>query len=132
MKFALISYRIFAIGAIFLLIATQIFDVTNDIPSGPIDYMSPGWKELIRHASSEVYRLGLELTIHNCAGWSTSGGPWITPEHSMQRVVWSEITEEGPKKKILEFVTFQELPLTAKNFTLAVLKLVKETKFILF
>ncbi|HYO24784.1 MAG TPA: glycosyl hydrolase, partial [Lacipirellulaceae bacterium] len=27
---------------------------------------------------------------HNCPGYESSGGPWITPELSMQEIVWSE------------------------------------------
>jgi hypothetical protein len=63
---------------------------------GPILYMSPEWRELVKHAVAEAHRLGLELTIHDCEGWSESGGPWITPELSMQKVVWSEAHVRGP------------------------------------
>ena len=28
--------------------------------------------------------------MNNDAGWCGSGGPWITPELSMQKVVWTE------------------------------------------
>ena len=27
--------------------------------------------------------------MHNCTGYSASGGPWITPEKSTQKVVWT-------------------------------------------
>src|SRR5262245_32636536 len=53
----------------------QIFNVSESIPPGPIDYMSPQWRELVKHAVQEADRLGLELCMHNCAGWSSSGGP---------------------------------------------------------
>lgn len=33
--------------------------------------------------------------MHNCAGWATTGGPWITPELAMQKLVSSEVTVEG-------------------------------------
>jgi hypothetical protein len=74
----------------------QIFHVAVGIPKGPVDYLSPQWREMIVHAAKEVERLGLELCIHNCAGWSSSGGPWITPEHAMQVLAWSEKTVHGP------------------------------------
>jgi hypothetical protein len=32
----------------------------------------------------------LELNMNNDAAWCGCGGPWITPELSMQRVVWTE------------------------------------------
>ena len=36
--------------------------------------------------------------MNNDAGWNGSGGPWIKPEQSMQKVVWSETDVEGPKR----------------------------------
>jgi hypothetical protein len=74
----------------------QIFNVSEAIPEGPIQFMSPEWRALLKHAVSEANRLGLELCIHNCAGWSSSGGPWITPEYAMQMVVTSETRTTGP------------------------------------
>src|SRR5450759_3035699 len=64
----------------------QIFNVDSGIPHGPVQFLSPEWRELFKHAVSEANRVGLELCVHNCAGWSSSGGPWNTPEHSMQRI----------------------------------------------
>ena len=58
--------------------------------------MSPQWDEMITHAVREADRLGIELCIHNCAGWSSSGGPWNTPEHAMQFVTSSERQVKGP------------------------------------
>ncbi|HZY78764.1 MAG TPA: glycosyl hydrolase, partial [Cyclobacteriaceae bacterium] len=75
----------------------QNFDAGTGIPKGPIVYLSPGWLELKKHAIREAQRLGLEFTMHNCPGWSSSGGPWITPERSMQEVTWSELVVEGGK-----------------------------------
>ncbi|MBN2512470.1 MAG: hypothetical protein JXB18_05990, partial [Sedimentisphaerales bacterium] len=81
----------------------QIFNVGDegsvDIPTGPIMYLSPEWLELVHHAAQEAKRVGVELCFHNCAGWSSSGGPWITPELSMQRVVWTEtqVTPDSPE-----------------------------------
>lgn len=53
------------------------------------------WWALVRHAASECERLGLELILHNCAGYEASGGTWITPELSMQEVVWSQQRVSG-------------------------------------
>ncbi|TAN38242.1 MAG: hypothetical protein EPN23_02810 [Verrucomicrobia bacterium] len=76
----------------------QIFNAAGGIPIGPVQYNSPEWRELVKHAASEAQRLGLELCIHNCAGWSSSGAPWNTPEHGMQIVVTSETRVKGPTK----------------------------------
>jgi len=75
----------------------QIFQVGSGIPKGPVDYGSPEHIRLIRHAASEANRLGLEFAMHNCPGWSSSGGPWITerPEYSMQTLTWTETPVSG-------------------------------------
>lgn len=57
----------------------QMFDVGTGIPKGPVATLSPAWIELVRHAAREANRLGLSLTMHNCPGRSSSGGPWVTP-----------------------------------------------------
>ncbi len=74
----------------------QMFTVDQGIPAGPAGYMGPKWRELTAFAVREAGRLGLELCIHNCAGWSSSGGPWIKPEHAMQVLAWSELKVTGP------------------------------------
>jgi len=73
-----------------------IMEVDEGVPAGPVKYMSKEWWQLTRHAIAEADRLGLELDLSNCAGWSSSGGPWITPELSMQKVVSIEQTIQGP------------------------------------
>ena len=65
------------------------------IPKGPVTYLSPEWSELKAHAIKEAARLGIDYIMHNCPGWSSSGGPWITPEQSMQTLTWSETEVEG-------------------------------------
>ena len=35
--------------------------------------------------------------MNNDAGWNGSGGPWIKPEQSMQKVVWTETNLAGPR-----------------------------------
>ena len=55
-----------------------------------MEYMNDKWWDLVSFAASEAKRLGLELGIHNCPGYSTSGGPWITPELGMKKLVWAK------------------------------------------
>ncbi|HEX8234409.1 MAG TPA: glycosyl hydrolase [Abditibacteriaceae bacterium] len=74
----------------------QIFDVDQNTPAGPVRYMSTQWRAMVKHAAQEANRLGLELAIHNAAGWSSSGGPWIKPQHAMQMVVTGEQQINGP------------------------------------
>ena len=73
----------------------QMFDVGTGIPKGPVETLSPEWLRLVRHAASEAHRLGLSFTMHNCPGWSSTGGPWVTPDRAMQQLVWSETVVDG-------------------------------------
>jgi hypothetical protein len=73
-------------------------NISNRPTPGVIAYQSDSWWNFVRFAASESQRLGLEFGLHNCAGYETSGGPWITPELSMQQVVWSETCVTGPGK----------------------------------
>jgi hypothetical protein len=59
--------------------------------------LSPLWEDVLQHTAQECKRLGLRFTMQNCPGWSTSGGPWITPENSMRHLVWSRVDAEGGK-----------------------------------
>lgn len=63
------------------------------------------WKEMMRWAMDECARLGLSFGTHNCPGWSSSAYGTITPEYSMQKVVWSNTlcSTEG-KGKVLSAV----------------------------
>ena len=61
-------------------------------------YRSPAYWEALRHAAAEADRLGLEIGLHNTAGYSTTGGPWVTEEKGMQHLVWSKDTVDGGKR----------------------------------
>jgi hypothetical protein len=74
-----------------------IMEVDQGIPLGPVAFMSDPWRELFKHVVTEAQRLGLEVNMNNDAGWNGSGGPWIKPEQSMQKVVCCEVEVEGPK-----------------------------------
>ncbi|TBN02963.1 hypothetical protein EYD45_10425 [Hyunsoonleella flava] len=73
----------------------QLFNVHLGFPQGPVKYLSEDWLDLFEYSANEAKRLGLELAFHNGPGWSSSGGPWVTPEHAMQTVVSSEIVITG-------------------------------------
>ena len=67
-------------------------------PRGPAAFGGPLWRDLFKHICAEARRLGLQVNMNNDAGWCGSGGPWITPELSMQRIVWTETSLAGPKR----------------------------------
>lgn len=61
-------------------------------------YRSAAYWDAMKHAASEADRLGLEIGLHNTVGYSTTGGPWIDEQRSMQRLVWSDTTVTGGKQ----------------------------------
>lgn len=72
-----------------------IMEVDQGAPLGPVAFASPEWRDLFRHVVTEAHRLGLEVNMNNDAGWTGSGGPWVRPEHAMQKLTWSETAAEG-------------------------------------
>jgi len=73
-----------------------MFSVARYGETGPkIPCLSPEWHERVRFAMKEADRLGLTFNFQNCAGWSGSGGPWITPDKAMQHVVSSTHNVKG-------------------------------------
>lgn len=79
------------------VVGFQMFQVGTGIPKGPVQFGSSEHFNILQHAIKEANRLGLEFVMHNCSGWSSSGGPWITPKYSMKRLVWSETFITGGK-----------------------------------
>jgi hypothetical protein len=61
----------------------------------PVVQLTPEWWAMVRFAMQEADRLGLKIAMHDCDGFALAGGPWITPELSMQKVVWSETQVRG-------------------------------------
>jgi hypothetical protein len=73
-----------------------IMEVDQGAPVGQVDFMGQRWRDLFKFVATEARRLGLEVNLNNDAGWNGSGGPWIKPEQSMQKVVWTETNLAGP------------------------------------
>jgi len=72
---------------------------TQNNPWPEQTYRSPAYWDALKFAASEAQRLGLEIGLHNTVGYSTSGGPWIDEERSMQQLVWSDTTVVGTDSK---------------------------------
>lgn len=64
----------------------------------PVVQLSPEWWAMVKFAMTEADRLGIKLAMHASDGFAVAGGPWITPELSMQKVVWSDTLVEGGNK----------------------------------
>lgn len=80
------------------LAGVQLFDVS--VGSGqtvdePAVILGERWMDMLGHALSEANRLELEFNIHASPGWSQTGGPWVSPQQAMKKLVWSETLVQG-------------------------------------
>lgn len=67
----------------------------------PVSQLTPEWWEMVRYSMQIADSLGLKLGMHICDGFALAGGPWITPEESMQKVVWSDTIVRGGKLNVV-------------------------------
>jgi hypothetical protein len=83
------------IGGAYLM---PIKGVTNPplyIPAA--QQLTPLWWDMVKYSLKESERLGLQIGMHVSDGFALAGGPWITPELSMQKVVSSQLNITGGK-----------------------------------
>ncbi|MEN8157166.1 MAG: glycosyl hydrolase, partial [Bacteroidota bacterium] len=62
---------------------------------GPVPILSEQWYDAMVHVVEEGHRLGIDVGMFNCPGWSQSGGPWVTYDKAMRHLVYSEVTIQG-------------------------------------
>ncbi|WP_396600666.1 glycosyl hydrolase [Algibacter sp. R77976] len=72
-----------------------VFNVTMGLPEGDVAYNSQEHRDILAHGAKECEKLGLSFGVHNCDGWTSSGGPWVTPENAMKVVVNSQVITKG-------------------------------------
>ena len=66
----------------------------TDIPTGPLQSWTPGWRELVCFAAGECARLGIDFVVAD--GLANTSGP-ISEEYGEQKLVWSEVSVHGPQ-----------------------------------
>jgi hypothetical protein len=76
----------------------------TDYPNS-VSQLSPEWWEMVRYSMQEADSLGLKLGMHVSDGFALAGGPWITPEESMQKVVFTDTIIDGGRIKDLTIKT---------------------------
>jgi hypothetical protein len=94
-----------------LSLADVVTPWANQIGKSPtpeiISWTEPWW-DLVKHAARESKRLKMDFGTFNGPSYETSGGPWITPELSMQEICLSAdtvhggatVTEQLPRPKV--------------------------------
>ena len=59
-------------------------------------FMSDEWRKMFTYACIVADSLDMEISLNIGSGWN-DGGPWVTPEETSKKMVWSELKVEGPK-----------------------------------
>jgi alpha-L-rhamnosidase/F5/8 type C domain len=78
----------------------QLVDVASgngQVVEPKINFGTEEWYHAVKHSAELAKENNLEMSIFSCAGWSEAGGPWVTPEMAMKRLVWSETDVDGGK-----------------------------------
>ena len=62
---------------------------------GKADALSDNFWRMIDLSLQQADSLGLDMGIHVCDGFALAGGPWIKPEESMQKIVYTDTIVSG-------------------------------------
>ncbi|MFO1491515.1 MAG: glycosyl hydrolase [Kiritimatiellia bacterium] len=92
-------------------------NIENSPGDGLIAFTDPWW-EMVRHAAAEGRRLGIDVGMHNCPGYTHSGGPWIPPELSMLELTTAKVAVEGGREVTVEVPRPQVDPHANMHFPL--------------
>ncbi|MBQ4198801.1 MAG: hypothetical protein II649_02845, partial [Kiritimatiellae bacterium] len=71
--------------------ATKILDN----PAGELVAFTPEWWKYVRFACEEAEKRGIEIGLHNCPGYTSTGGPWIPARLSMRELVFNVTNAEA-------------------------------------
>ena len=58
-------------------------------PTAGLVAFTPEWWKLVRFACEEAEKRGIELGVHNCPGYTSTGGPWIPPRLAMRELAFN-------------------------------------------
>ncbi|MDR2027274.1 MAG: hypothetical protein LBQ01_06935 [Prevotellaceae bacterium] len=79
-------------------------------------YRSVTYWDALKHALAEAKRLNMTVGIHNSPGWSTTGGPWISPEDGMQAVTYGKTSLKGGRQVKITLANPRENTESAQYF----------------
>jgi hypothetical protein len=84
------------LGGAFLFAIRGTEQPSKYVPA--VETLSPEWFDLVKYAVEEAGKRNLQLSMHISDGFALAGGPWIKPEQSMQKLVWSSAEVKGSSK----------------------------------
>ena len=67
----------------------------GDSPGEGLVAFTPEWWSLVRFACEEAEKRGIEIGVHNCPGYTSTGGPWIPPRLAMRELVFNVTNAEA-------------------------------------
>jgi hypothetical protein len=83
----------------------QLVDVASgngQVVEPKINFGTPEWYHAVLHSAQLAKEFNMEMSIFSCAGWSEAGGPWVTQQMAMKRLVWSETDVTGPTQSAVK------------------------------
>ncbi|WP_179859367.1 glycosyl hydrolase [Tannerella forsythia] len=83
-------------GAVIYDTDSSSYDQVERTKPGP-GFMSQAWRDLFRYACEVADSLDMEISLNLGSRWH-NGGPWITPELSSKKLVWSQIDVDGGRR----------------------------------
>jgi len=82
-------------GAIIYDAGSSSYDSVKKTEPGPV-FMSEEWQAMFTYACVVADSLNIEISVNIGSGWN-DGGPWVTPKETSKKIVWSELTVQGPE-----------------------------------
>jgi len=76
---------------------------------GAIPYLSPEWKQMVRHAIREAARRDMEVALTFGPGWSF-GGFWVPPEDRSKVLACAWVDVEGPSVWVGDLPQYEGQP----------------------
>ncbi len=67
----------------------------GNVPTGGLHPYSDAWWKLVKFACAEGSRLGIDIGLHNCPGYTSTGGKWIPSRLAMRELVFDVTNAEA-------------------------------------
>ena len=65
---------------------------------GKVKCLSDEYFAMMNHTASEMERLGLNMSVLICPGWSHAGGPWVPPDKALKKLAFTKTSVTGPTR----------------------------------
>ena len=97
-----------------------IGNINRSEKDGKVLLLSDDWWNHMVHAVIEGKRIGVDIGVFNCPGWSQSGGPWVTYDKAMRYLTYSQLEVQGGEKLQIQLkkpnAEFQDVKVIAYPF----------------